>query len=269
MWLNALHEETIEVLKKLPAKSQANGANEADGEWLEVGAKNKAAITRTTETTESPISNIFGGVLRSVVNTPGRPSSVTKESFTPLQLDIQSPDVKSVVHAIKHLCSVEKIAINDSDAHRTKQFFIETLPPVLILHLKRFQHDSTFGAQKISKRIAYPLELEIPKEALSPATKRPAAHKYRLCGVVYHHGSSAQGGHYTCDVLRQDQKSWLRFDDTFVTDLGAREVELEGMEEEEGWSVEGENKGKNAGRNNRYSEKDSTKTAYILFYQKI
>ncbi|KAI5819056.1 hypothetical protein BZA77DRAFT_242331 [Pyronema omphalodes] len=269
LWLNALHEETIEVLKKLPAKSQTDGVNEADGEWLEVGAKNKAAITRTTETTESPISKIFGGVLRSVVNTPGRPSSVTKESFTPLQLDIQSPDVKNVVHAIKHLCSVEKIAINDSDAHRTKQFFIETLPPVLILHLKRFQHDSTFGAQKISKRIAYPLELEIPKEALSPATKRTTAHKYRLCGVVYHHGSSAQGGHYTCDVLRQDQKSWLRFDDTFVTDLGAREVELEGMEEEEGWSVEGENKGKNAGRNNRYSEKDSTKTAYILFYQKI
>lgn len=32
--------------------------------------------------------------------------------------------------------------------------------------------------------------------------------------MIYHHGTSATGGHYTADVLLQDGHTWLNLDDT-------------------------------------------------------
>lgn len=40
---------------------------------------------------------------------------------------------------------------------------LEELPPVLVLHLKRFVFEKTGGCQKLSKNIDYPVDLEISK----------------------------------------------------------------------------------------------------------
>jgi len=120
----------------------------------------------------------------------------------------------------------------------TKQVFIETLPPVLILHLKRFEYNSvTKRAEKIWKKIGYPLELEIPKEVFQPATRNKfAAHgglpKYRLTGVIYHHGKNANGGHYTVDIRRQDGREWIRLDDTLIRRIRSQDVAEGGSEED-------------------------------------
>jgi ubiquitin carboxyl-terminal hydrolase 10 len=37
--------------------------------------------------------------------------------------------------------------------------------------------------------------------------------------VVYHHGSTATGGHYTACVLKQDGKGWLHLDDELVENV--------------------------------------------------
>ena len=255
---------------------------------MEVGPRQKAATARTVEIAESPITKIFGGTLRSVFSVPSLRKSVTKEPYTPLQLDIQAPEVRSVVDALKHLTIPEKIhgdfkSPGGPPVMATKQVFIETLPPVLILHLKRFQYDNKGGTQKIWKKIAYPLELVIPHEAMSPTLKGPAPPpKYRLIGVVYHHGSSAQGGHYTVDVLRQDAKSWIRFDDTSILRIGPKDVAVDvkdiahGEGHDGGWAngweqVNGSGStgnGPSKGEGKRYVGKDS-KVAYILFYQGI
>lgn len=119
-----------------------------------------------------------------------------------------------------------------------KQVFIEDLPPVLILHLKRFQYDNSFtGTQKIWKKVGYPLELEIPKEVFSPAKRggfaiRGGTPKYRLTSVVYHHGKSAAGGHYTVDVLREDSREWVRIDDTIIRRIRPEDVAEGGAEED-------------------------------------
>ena len=214
-----------------------------DGVWLEVGPKQRAAITRSSGaiTTESPITKIFGGKLRSELRVPGMKNSVTLEPYQPLQLDIGAPHVSNIVEALKGLTKPETLH-GDFNTPRgpgstaTKQVTIETLPQVLILHLKRFQYDSNGGTQKIWKKVGYPLDLEIPKEVFAHQ-KRGALvayglPKYRLIGVIYHHGKNANGGHYTVDVRRQEGQEWIRLDDTVIRRIRSGDV-AEGLSEED------------------------------------
>lgn len=215
-----------------------------DSGWLEVGPKQRAAVTRSSGTiaTESPITKIFGGKLRSELRVPGMKNSVTLEPYQPLQLDIGAPHVSNIIDALKGLTRPETLH-GDFNSPRgpgstaTKQVTIETLPLVLILHLKRFQYDNAGGTQKIWKKVGYPLDLEIPKEVF-PQHKRGGllAHgglpKYRLIGVVYHHGKNASGGHYTVDVRRQEGREWIRLDDTVIRRIRSEDVAEGGSEED-------------------------------------
>ena len=224
--------------------SEAGGAQVDDSGWLEVGPKQKAAVTRSSgsTTTESPINKIFGGKLRSELRVPGMKNSVTLEPYQPLQLDIGAAHVSNILDALKGLTRPETLH-GDFNSPRgpgstaTKQVTIETLPQVLILHLKRFQYDNAGGTQKIWKKVGYPLDLEIPKEVF-PQHKRGGllAHgglpKYRLTGVVYHHGKNASGGHYTVDVRRQDGREWIRIDDTVIRRIRSEDVAEGGSEED-------------------------------------
>ncbi|KAL9029351.1 MAG: hypothetical protein Q9196_002397 [Gyalolechia fulgens] len=227
-----------------PTGESTNSTSAVDSGWLEVGPKQKSAVTRSSGTiiTESPITKIFGGKLRSELRVPGMKNSVTLEPYQPLQLDIGGPQVNNIIDALKGLTRSETLH-GDFNSPRgpgvsaTKQVTIETLPPVLILHLKRFQYDNTGGTQKIWKKIGYPLDLEIPKEVF-PQHRRGGilAHgglpRYRLIGVVYHHGKNASGGHYTVDVRRQDGNEWIRLDDTVIRRVRSEDVAAGGCEED-------------------------------------
>ena len=61
-----------------------------------------------------------------------------------------------------------------SDSDASQQILIEALPPVLVLHLKRFRYDAAAGGVvKIGKPVQYPPELDIPFGTLfifTPAT---------------------------------------------------------------------------------------------------
>lgn len=251
--LAGLHDECAHVIKS----AQSNGgtgspeltsptserSGSIDAGWLEVGPKQKSAITRSSGTIEieSPVTKIFGGKFRSEYRETGKKPSVTLEPYQPLQLDIGSPQVHNITDALKGLTHLETLQ-GDADSPRstrpsTKQVFIETLPSVLILHLKRFQFDATGGTQKIWKKIGYPLELEIPKEVFPPHKRngiavRGGLPRYRLTAVVYHHGKSAAGGHYTVDVRRQEGREWIRMDDTIIRRIRADDVAEGGSEED-------------------------------------
>lgn len=258
--LEGLHDECVHVMQtaastETPAISTPNmpsspvlshagsvSGNGASG-WLEVGPKQKAAITRSSGTRlDSPITKIFGGTLRSVLRVPGLKDSVTMEPYQPLQLDIHLPSVHNIVDALKGLTKPETItgdfkSPRGSSVTATKQVSIETLPPVLILHLKRFQYDNSGGTQKIWKKVGYPLELEIPKEVFARQKQGSILNhgglpKYRLTAVVYHHGKNASGGHYTVDVRRQDGREWVRLDDTVIRRVKPEDVAEGGSEED-------------------------------------
>ena len=201
---------------------------EGDG-WLEVGQKGRTSFTRTTSTAHSPVTRIFGGKLRSLLRMPGSKDSVTLEPYQPLQLDIQPSHVTTVEEALINLTVAETISGVHSSSTKglvdaTKQVFIETLPPILILHLKRFVYDDIGGVQKSSKVLGYGSTLEIPESVISPAKRAEAKRRYKLFGVIYHHGRYASGGHYTVDVLKQDRSEWLRIDDTTWSSVTAPSV---------------------------------------------
>ena len=52
---------------------------------------------------------------------------------------------------------------------------------------------------------------------------------YKLYGVLYHHGKSADSGHYTVDVLHQNGdighgETWLHIDDEVVSAVRPEDV---------------------------------------------
>jgi ubiquitin carboxyl-terminal hydrolase 36/42 len=64
------------------------------------------------------------------------------------------------------------------------------LPPVLVLHLKRFSHG--FGTGKISKHVRFEQSIEIPSKQGKIA--------YDLNGIIVHRGGSLHSGHYVAFV---------------------------------------------------------------------
>ncbi|KAK2045362.1 ubiquitin carboxyl-terminal hydrolase [Colletotrichum somersetense] len=246
--LNAIDEECAQVMsaggmsgglaEARPTSSAASVVESNDGAdgWFEVGSRQRAVETRSSgASSTTPITRLFSGQYRSELRRPGVKDSVTTEPFQSLQLDIGAPHIHNVVDAIKGLTVPERL--QGDAAPMTKQTLIETLPPILILHLKRFKFD-TEGTTKIGKKVGYPLDLQLPAEVLSKRRRNALVAegapmpKYRLIGVVYHHGKQANGGHYTVDVRRQDDNEWIRLDDTVIRRVRSEDVAEAGAEED-------------------------------------
>ncbi|XP_047436067.1 ubiquitin carboxyl-terminal hydrolase 10 isoform X3 [Mugil cephalus] len=248
--LNGLHEEML-ALKKLisPQEEKAptpNGPESQPGveeevadkeeegsedEWEQVGPRNKTSITRQADFVRTPITDIFGGHIRSVVYQQNSKESATLQPFFTLQLDIQSEKIRTVQEALETLVARESVQGYTSKTKQeieiSRRVTLEELPPVLVLHLKRFVFEKTGGCQKLTKNIDYPVDLEISKDLLSSGVRGKVVkgqRTYRLFAVVYHHGNSATGGHYTTDVFHIGLNGWLRIDDQTVKVINQYQV---------------------------------------------
>uniref|UniRef100_A0A8C5HT84 Ubiquitin carboxyl-terminal hydrolase n=1 Tax=Gouania willdenowi TaxID=441366 RepID=A0A8C5HT84_GOUWI len=265
--LNGLHEEML-ALKKLISpqeektptlngpESQA-GIDEEDAEkeeegsedeWEQVGPRNKASITRQADFVRTPITDIFGGHIRSVVYQQNSKESATLQPFFTLQLDIQSEKIRTVQEALETLVARESVQGYTSKTKQeieiSRRVTLEELPPVLVLHLKRFVFEKTGGCQKLAKIIDYPVDLEISKDLFSSGVRSKVMkfqRTYRLFAVVYHHGNSATGGHYTTDVFHIGLNGWLRIDDQTVKIISQYNVVKQSAE----------------------------RTAYLLYYRRV
>lgn len=126
-----------------------------------------------------------------------------------------------------------------------KGVIFQTLPPVLHLHLMRFEYDFQRDAQvkvgpyfigagiprilidhvlllvQINDRFEYPLEIDLTP--FVEAGEKPEKYIYRLHGVLVHAGD-VNGGHYYVLIKPTADGRWLRFDDERVTPVTDREV---------------------------------------------
>lgn len=89
----------------------------------------------------------------------------------------------------------------------TKQYLISQVPPVLILHLKRFQMQRV-DFRKVLKHVSFPMLLDLAP--VCKGHKKPRV--YALYGVVEHSGT-VHGGHYVAYVktrlpLSPDDPRW-------------------------------------------------------------
>uniref|UniRef100_A0A672HBU5 Ubiquitin carboxyl-terminal hydrolase n=1 Tax=Salarias fasciatus TaxID=181472 RepID=A0A672HBU5_SALFA len=248
--LNGLHEEMMALKKLLLPQEEKpptpNGPESvpgveedladkeeegSDDEWEQVGPRNKTSITRQADFVRTPITDIFGGHIRSVVYQQNSKESATLQPFFTLQLDIQSEKIRTVQEALETLVARESVQGYTSKTKQeieiSRRVTLEELPPVLVLHLKRFVFEKTGGCQKLTKNIEYPVDLEISKDLLSSGVRSKVVkgqRTYRLFAVVYHHGNSATGGHYTTDVFHIGLNGWLRIDDQTVKVINQYQV---------------------------------------------
>ncbi|XP_056271657.1 ubiquitin carboxyl-terminal hydrolase 3 isoform X2 [Pseudoliparis swirei] len=97
----------------------------------------------------------------------------------------------------------------------TKKFWIQKLPKVLCLHLKRF-HWTAFLRNKVDTYVEFPQKgLDMRHYLLEPENSLPDSCLYDLVAVVVHHGSGVGSGHYTAYGSHESQ--WYHFNDSTVS----------------------------------------------------
>lgn len=206
---------------------------EADPEaWEQVGPKKKSMHTRKAEFAKTPIAEIFAGMIRSVVYKASAKETATLQPFFTLQLDIQSEKVWTVNDALEGFVSKEPISgytcpKTNTEVEIVKKVSLEELPAVLILHLKFFVYNKDGGSQKLMKKVDFPVELEITKDLLSPNARSKLSQQqrsYKLFAVVYHHGKTSTGGHYTTSVFHPGISGWIHIDDSNVKTVFVKDV---------------------------------------------
>ena len=204
--LNAGHDEFTECLKFVSSNSETEKDDKAalvdavidDGgdEWLTKGTKKgKNCITRTTEVSPSPVSKIFWGETRSVIKN-GTNLTANIEPFVVFPLDIQDESITSVKEALQNSVSkvdVDDFALNDASLTTVQnERFLDHLPEVLIIQLKRFVYNVDVGMQKVLKDIDICVSLDVGKNLLSAEARRKHTSldktKYKLVSIVYHDG---------------------------------------------------------------------------------
>ncbi|KAF8884775.1 hypothetical protein BD779DRAFT_754219 [Infundibulicybe gibba] len=217
-YLDTLEEELLSVINsilpptedKLPpaaVEEREEAAPPIDDGWQEVGRRNKTVVTRTIKATESPITRIFGGKFRSTLRAPHQKDSVIVEDWRSLRLDIQRDQIHTIQDALTYISHPQPVQMTNPAKpgiiiEASQQILIESLPAILVLHIKRFCYDTAVGGVvKVGKQVRFGPELEIGPDVMTSVAKKTIPTRYKLFGALYHHGLSASGGHYTLDIL--------------------------------------------------------------------
>lgn len=220
---------------------------------VQVGAKAGGGGESGVESCPCPMHRAFAGVLRSDITCKscGHTSTVYDPTVG-LSLDVPSREgggistggaAITLEGCLRQFARPEQLGMSeafpcsrcgDVQQAKTKQLAVRRLPPMLTLHLKRFEHvqpkaggggggDNTVG-RKIDVHVAFPFVLSMRPYCASYTIKSrygnrvsPAAdvmiddkYKYDLFAVVVHSGTM-DSGHYIAYV--QWHGAWFRCDD--------------------------------------------------------
>eukprot|EP01061_Rhynchopus_euleeides_P021647 TRINITY_DN35318_c0_g1_i1.p1 TRINITY_DN35318_c0_g1~~TRINITY_DN35318_c0_g1_i1.p1 ORF type:complete len:1206 (+),score=373.31 TRINITY_DN35318_c0_g1_i1:97-3714(+) len=152
--------------------------------------------------------------------------SCTDEAFWDLQLNVRG--CPSLTSAFEGYFAPEVLdgdnrysAPGEGLQRAIRKSIIKKAPPVLMLHLKRFDFDLRLQKQtKVNDRQEYPLDLDISKYLQDP---QPGDSIYTLMSVLVHSGD-VNAGHYYAFVYASALGAWCRFDDERVIRVTERDV---------------------------------------------
>ncbi|XP_071384948.1 ubiquitin carboxyl-terminal hydrolase 8 isoform X2 [Centroberyx affinis] len=178
---------------------------------------------------ESIIVALFQGQFKSTVQclTCHRKSR-TFETFMYLSLPLASTSKCSLQDCLKLFSKEERLTDNNKvfcrhcKAHRdsTKKLEIWKVPPILLVHLKRFSYEGRWK-QKLQTCVDFPLDsLDLSQYVIGP---RQSLKRYSLFGVSNHYGG-LDGGHYTAYCKNSVKQRWFKFDDHEVSDFSTSSV---------------------------------------------
>ena len=219
--LDGLHEDLNKVLRKEYIQEQDN-TGVPDQKAAQISWENHL------KRNDSIIVDLFQGQFKSTLTClQCGCTSVTFEAFMYLSVPIPDPTSVSLVDCVKHFTKAERVSGSNSwfcvrcKTHResAKQLEIWRLPPVLLIHLKRFSYVGKWK-QKLDTNVNFPLSgLDLSPMTLGPLKPPP----YQLFAVSNHSGT-LDGGHYTAYVRHAANRKFYNFDDSIVRDMSSSSV---------------------------------------------
>ncbi|KAB0375438.1 hypothetical protein FD755_013930 [Muntiacus reevesi] len=170
-----------------------------------LSASNKCCINGAS----TVVTAIFGGILQNEVNC--LICGTESRKFDPFLDCLRSfTDLEELDETELYMCHKCK-----KKQKSTKKFWIQKLPKVLCLHLKRF-HWTAYLRNKVDTYVEFPLRgLDMKCYLLEPENSGPENCLYDLAAVVVHHGSGVGSGHYTAYATHEGR--WFHFNDSTVT----------------------------------------------------
>ena len=173
---------------------------------------------------------------------------IEHESVMTLQSQDKLPFKATLADCLECFCQPEQL--NEADTwycskckdhvRAVKKLDLWHLPPVLVIHLKRFSY-SRYSRDKLDTHIDFPLQqLDlsgfIPRSAHATSKKvklstagggaslKQEDPVYDLYAVSNHFGGMG-GGHYTAFCQMPDDQGWYDFDDSHVSSVGSGKVQ--------------------------------------------
>uniref|UniRef100_A0A452UIK1 Ubiquitin carboxyl-terminal hydrolase 8 n=1 Tax=Ursus maritimus TaxID=29073 RepID=A0A452UIK1_URSMA len=178
---------------------------------------------------ESIIVALFQGQFKSTVQClTCHKKSRTFEAFMYLSLPLASTSKCTLQDCLRLFSKEEKLTDNNrfycshcrTRRDSLKKIEIWKLPPVLLVHLKRFSYDGRWK-QKLQSSVDFPLEnLDLSQYVIGPKNNLK---KYNLFSVSNHYGG-LDGGHYTAYCKNAARQRWFKFDDHEVSDISVSSV---------------------------------------------
>ncbi|KAK3574939.1 hypothetical protein QTP86_019806 [Hemibagrus guttatus] len=251
----------------------------------------------------SMLSRVLGGSFADQKICQGCPHRYEcEESFTTLNVDIRNHQnlLDSLEQYVKGDLLEGANAYHCEKCNKkvdtVKRLLIKTLPPVLAIHLKRFDYDwDRECAIKFNDYFEFPRELDMEPYTVAGVAKLESnevssdsevihqntpfepelggSSRYHLVGVLVHSGQ-ASGGHYYSYIVQRHSNSadgqrdcWYKFDDGDVT-----ECKMDDDEEMKNQCFGGEYMGEvfdHMMKRMSYRRQKRWWNAYILFYERM
>ncbi|XP_076119043.1 ubiquitin carboxyl-terminal hydrolase 3 [Alosa pseudoharengus] len=209
-----------------------NGAHRSPVSADSIKAGDKCWVNGTS----TVVTSIFGGILQSEVNCLICGTESRKlDPFLDMSLDIPSQfrikrskdqepgptctlrDCLRSFTELEELDETELYMCHKCKKRQksTKKFWVQKLPKVLCLHLKRF-HWTAYLRNKVDTYVEFPMRgLDMRGYLLDPDSALRQNCLYDLAAVVVHHGSGVGSGHYT--AYGSHEGRWYHFNDSTVT----------------------------------------------------